>query len=151
LAKFDLAKTHNMDQIKLENFRKEYGFRMPIIRSLSEAERLKIRENLLHKFSLDDIDEFFKIDKFSRLDGFNADEENFDIKAVFSKLDIATPNEICINFNKFENIDILRFDDLFKFFSDIWYPSLDDIEIFDIHLSFIISVRHYGSIYYFTL
>ena len=139
-----------MDQIKLENFRKEYGFDMPVIRSLLPGECLKIRENLLHKFSLDDVDEFFKIDKFSRLDGFNADEENFDLKAVFGKLNIATPNEICINFNKFESIDILHFDDLSKFFSDIWYPSLDDIEIFDINLSFIFSVRHYGAIYYFT-
>lgn len=138
-----------MDQIKLENFRKEYGFEMPIVRSLSNDECLKLREKLLHKFSLDDIDEFFKIDKFSKLDGFNAGEANFDIKAVFSKLNIATPNEICINFNKFENIDILHFDDLSKFFSDVWYPSLDDIEIFDINLSFIISVRHYGEIYYF--
>ena len=140
-----------MDQIKLENFRKEYGFRMPIIRSLSEAERLEIRENLLHKFSLQNIDEFFKIDKFSRLDGFNADEENFDLKAVFGKLNIATPNEICINFNKFESIDILHFDDLSKFFSDIWYPSLDDIEIFDLNLNWIVSVRHYGGIYYVKL
>ena len=139
-----------MDQIKLENFRKEHGFNMPIIRSLPYDECLKIRENLLHKFSLDDVDEFFKIDKFSRFDGFNADEENFDLKAVFGKLNIATPNEICINFNKFESIDILHFDDLSKFFSDIWYPSLDDIEIFDINLSFIFSVRHYGVIYYFT-
>ena len=139
-----------MDQIKLENFRKEYGFDMPVIRSLLPGECLKIRENLLHKFSLDDVDEFFKIDKFSRLDGFSADEENFDLKAVFGKLNIATPNEICINFNKFESIDILRFDDLFKFFRDIWYPSLDDIEIFDINLSFILSVRHYGAIYHFT-
>ena len=140
-----------MDQIKLENFRKEHGFDMPIIRSLSAHECLEIRENLLHKFCLDDVDEFFKIDKFNRFDGFNADEENFDLKAVFRKLNIATPNEICINFNKFESIDILRFDDLSKFFSDIWYPSLDDIEIFDINLSFIFSVRHYGAIYYFTL
>ena len=139
-----------MDQIKLENFRKEHGFEMPIIRSLSAGECLKIRENLLHKFSLDDIDEFFKIDKFSRLDGFNADEENFDLKAAFRKLNIATLNEICINFNKFESIDILRFEDFSKFFSDIWYLSLDDIEIFDINLSFIFSVRHYGTIYYFT-
>ena len=139
-----------MDQIKLENFRKEHGFYMPIIRSLSAPECLKIRENLLHKFSLDEVDEFFKIDKFNKLDGFNAVEANFDLKTAFSELGIATPNEICINFNKFENIDILRFDDLFKFFSDIWYPSLDDIEIFDINLSFIISVRHYGAIYYFT-
>ena len=138
-----------MDQIKLDNFRKEHGFDMLIIRSLPYGECLKIRENLLHKFSLDDVDEFFKIDKFSRLDGFNADEENFDLKAVFGKLNIATPNEICINFNKFESIDILHFDDLSKFFSDIWYPSLDDIEIFDINLSFIFSVRHYGEIYYF--
>ena len=140
-----------MDQIKLENFRKEHGFEMPIVRSLSPDECLKIRENLLHKFSLDDIDEFFKIDKFNKLDGFNAVEENFDIKTAFSELGIATPNEICINFNKFENIDILRFDDLDNFFSDIWYPSLDDIEIFDINLNWIISVRHYGAIYYFTL
>ena len=138
-----------MDQIKLENFRKEHGFDMLIIRSLPAGECLKIRENLLHKFSLQNIDEFFKIDKFSRLDGFNADEANFDLNALFSELDIATPNEICINFNKFESIDILRFDDLFKFFSDIWYPSLDDIEIFDINLNWIISVRHYGDIYYF--
>ena len=140
-----------MDQIKLENFRKEHGFDMPIVRSLSLDECIKIRENLLHKFSLDDIDEFFKIDKFNKLDGFNADEVNFDLNALFNELNIATPNEICINFNKFESIDILRFDDLFKFFSDIWYPSLHDIEIFDINLSFIISVRHYGAIYHFTL
>ena len=140
-----------MDQIKLENFRKEHGFEILIVRSLLPGECIKIRENLLHKFSLNDIDDFFKIDKFSKLDGFNADEVNFDLKVVFNKLDIATPNEICINFNKFESIDILRFDDLFKFFSDIWYPSLDDIEMFDINLSFIISVRHYGAIYYFTL
>ena len=98
----------------------------------------------------DFIDEFFKIDKFNKLDGFNADEENFDLNALFNELNVATPNEICINFNKFESIDILHFDDLSKFFSDIWYPSLDDIEIFDINLSFIISVRHYGAIYYFT-
>ena len=140
-----------MDQIKLENFRKEHGFEMPIIRSLLPGECLKIRENLLHKFSLDDIDEFFKIDKFNRLDGFNANEENFDLKTAFSELGIAMPNEICINFNKFESIDILRFDDLSKFFSDIWYPSLDDIEIFDINLNWIISVRHYGGIYYVKL
>ena len=140
-----------MDQIKLENFRKEYGFEMPIFRSLPAGECLKIRENLLHKFSLNDVDEFFKIDKFSKLDGFNADEKNFDLKTAFSELSIATPNEICINFNKFESIDILRFDDLDKFFSDIWYPSLDDIEIFNINLSFIFSVKHYGAIYYFTL
>ena len=139
-----------MDQIKLENFRKEYGFEMPIIRRLLPGECLKIRENLLRKFSLNDIDEFFKIDKFNKFDGFSADEANFDLKTAFSELGITTPNEICINFNKFENIDILRFDDLFKFFSDIWYPSLDDIEIFDINLSFIVSVRHYGAIYYFT-
>lgn len=139
-----------MDQIKLENFRKEHGFRMSIIRGLLPDECLEIRENLLHKFSLQNIDEFFKIDKFNKFDGFNADEENFNLKAVFGKLNITTPNEICINFNKFESIDILHFDDLSKFFSDIWYPSLDDIEIFDIHLSFIFSVRHYGAIYYFT-
>ena len=139
-----------MDQIKLENFRKEYGFEMPIVRSLLYSECLKIRENLLHKFSLDDIDEFFKIDKFSKLDGFNADEVNFDLMTAFSELGIAMPNEICINFNKFESIDILHFDDLSKFFSDVWYPSLDDIEIFDINLSFIVSVRHYGEIYYFV-
>ncbi|MBE9818780.1 heat-shock protein [Campylobacter concisus] len=140
-----------MDQIKLENFYKEHGFDMPIIRSLSSNGCLKIRENLLHKFSLDDIDEFFKIDKFNKFDGFSADEVNFDLTAAFRDLDIVTPNEICINFNKFESIDILHFDDLSKFFSDIWYPSLDDIEIFDLKLNWIVSVRHYGVIYYVKL
>ena len=112
-----------MDQIKLKNFIKEYGFKMPIIRSLSPDECLKIRENLLHKFSLNDIDEFFKIDKFNKFDGFSADEANFDLNALFGKLNIATPNEICINFNKFESIDILCFDNLSKFFSDMRYTA----------------------------
>ncbi len=38
-----------------------------------------------------------------------------------------------------------------NFFSDIWYPSLDDIEIFDLNLNWIVSVRHYGGIYYVKL
>ena len=72
-----------MDQIKLENFRKEYGFNMPIIRGLLPDECLEIRENLLHKFNLNNIDEFFKIDKFNKFDDISADEANFDINALF--------------------------------------------------------------------
>ena len=123
MAKFNLAKITQNGSDKTRNFIKEYGFKMPIIRSLSTAECLKIREDLLHKFSLNDIDEFFKIDKFNKFDGFSADEANFDLNALFGKLNIATPNEICINFNKFESIDILHFDDLSKFFSDIRYTA----------------------------
>ncbi len=124
-----------MDQIKLENFRKEYGFEMPIVRSLPAGECLKLRENLLHKFSLNDIDEFFKIDKFSKLDGFNADEENFDLMTAFSELGIAMPNEICINFNKFVSIDILRFNDLL--FYSLTIKNLQIYMILDNHTIFI--------------
>ena len=36
--------------------------------------------------------------------------------------------------------------DLNKHFYDVWYPSSDDIELFDDTLDWIIFVRHYGGV-----
>ena len=33
-----------------------------------------------------------------------------------------------------------------KYFSDIWYPSTDDIDVFDSSVSWILSVNHEGEI-----
>ena len=72
--------------------------------------------------------------------GFSSDEVNFDLTALLSKLNIATLNEICINFNKFKSIDILHFDDLSKFLvtSDIQQlKEFANLYNFDNHTIFI--------------
>ncbi|EKO31739.1 hypothetical protein LEP1GSC179_0008 [Leptospira santarosai str. MOR084] len=36
--------------------------------------------------------------------------------------------------------------DLINNFDDIWYPSVDDIDIIDMSISWILSVSHFGEI-----
>jgi len=51
-----------------------------------------------------------------------------------------------LNWYRFDKIDELRFVDLCEKFEDIWYPSSDDLDIFDRNMNWLISIEHSGSI-----
>lgn len=139
-----------MENFKLENFRKEYGVEMPIIRVMSFDECNVIQQAILQKFNIDKLDDFFAKEEknFIKVDNVSAEDEDFNWYKVFDYLDIPIPHEVYINFDKFDKIDVISFENFNKYFSDIWYPAADDIEMFDMTKSWIISVRHYGSLYY---
>lgn len=82
------------------------------------------------------------------MDNVSAEDEDFNWYKVFDYLDIPIPHEVYINFDKFDKIDVISFENFNKYFSDIWYLADDDIEMFDVTKSWIISVRHYDSLYY---
>ncbi|WP_202902935.1 hypothetical protein [Prevotella intermedia] len=48
-----------MENFKLENFRKEYGVEMPIIRVMSFDECNVIQQAILQKFNINKLDDFF--------------------------------------------------------------------------------------------
>ena len=142
-----------MEKFKLENFKKEYGFKMPLVKTMSFDECRIIRESILLKFNIDKLDNFFIIEEenFIKIENVNAEDKNLDWFKLLNHINIPIPHEIYINFNRFDKVDVIHFKDFDKYFSDIWYPSSDDIEIFDITNNWFVSVRHYGAIYYMKI
>lgn len=82
------------------------------------------------------------------MDNVNAEDEDFDWNKVFNRIGIPVPNEVFINFERFNSIDVFLFKDFCNYFGDIWYPAADDIEVFDASFNWIVSVKHYGAVHY---
>lgn len=74
--------------------------------------------------------------------------ENFKLIDNLKKIGITPMKEVFINWYRFERIDVFNAVDLDKFFYNIWFPSSDDIDIFDESLNWIVSIRHDGIISY---
>lgn len=139
-----------MDKFKLTNFKKLYGFQIPTLRHLTTKESEIIIEKLCSIYRVKKIK--FVLEKiyntFTPIKEINCEVGNFHIVILFVELGITVPEKILINWDKFEDIDCISFDVFNKYFSDIWYPVIDDIEIFDKELKWIISIRHDGIISY---
>ncbi|HEV7224714.1 MAG TPA: hypothetical protein VGN42_18530 [Pirellulales bacterium] len=80
--------------------------------------------------------------------GLNALDEGFDLSRVFEALDIWPDDSVYINWHRFNanEIDAITVADLTLYFDDIWYPSSDDIDIFDDTLCWVLVVSHEGMI-----
>lgn len=57
------------------------------------------------------------------------------------------PTHLYVCWDYFYAIDRFDFNDIVKYFSDIWYPSVDDIIIFDDSYKVCMMIRHDGVIY----
>jgi hypothetical protein len=73
-------------------------------------------------------------------------DQDFRLSQVLWQLRISPPEDVFVNWYRFDDVDEIKFADLESHFSDIWYPSSDDIEVFDSSLTWLISVSHDGSI-----
>ena len=123
-----------MEAFKLINFKKANNAEMPIVRSMQGGE----------------CEAFFEMEEREAvlLDGMNAENDDFNWNRVFDSIGIAVPHEVYINFGRFESIDVFLFEDFCNYFDDIWYPVVDDMEVFDATLTWLVSVRHYGAVFY---
>lgn len=139
-----------MEAFKLVNFKHEHNTNMPIVRSIEGSECEAVCRSLFRNWHVNTLEEFFKKEEqeFVLLDDINAEDDDFDWNKVFNSIGIPVPNEIFINFERFNNIDVFLFKDFCKYFDDIWYPAADDIEVFDASFNWIVSVKHYGAVHY---
>ena len=51
-----------------------------------------------------------------------------------------------VQWSALRDIDRFESEELARHFYDVWYPSADDIEIFDDTLAWLMFVRHYGGV-----
>ena len=122
-----------MEAFKLVNFKHEHNTNMPIVRSIEGSECEAVCRSLFRNWHVNTLEEFSKKEEqeFVLLDDINAEDDDLDWNKVFNSIGIPVPNEVFINFERFNSIDVFLFKDFCKYFGDIWYPAADDIEVFD--------------------
>ncbi len=144
-----------MHSVKLENFAREYPDRnFPWFRALERAEARALVVKLAAKLgSVADgrviVQEVLQ--RSRRLANFNADDDGFDPKRVFELVSIEPTDRVFINWYHFDEIDEMNVEDLNAHFSDIWYPTVDDIDIVDETLSWVVSIGHESDVRVLTI
>jgi hypothetical protein len=141
-----------MNKLKRDNFLKAYpGIGFPACVSLNEAASEEKLALIGKKLKLDDhTNRLSLVRRLDALgeprDGVNAKDEGFRVSHILSHAKIPLPEHVYVNWYRFDEIDELSFADLEKYFSDIWYPDLDDIDLFDDSLKWILSIAHHGQV-----
>lgn len=139
-----------MDKFKIDRFNSEYpnDVEFPEFYSLDNTDLLRLQNRLFDKSNVKDRD-LLKLTKTlnyqaSVIPEINAEHEGFYLSSAFSHENIK-PNEwIYLNWYRYDQVDKMRFSDLEKYFDAIWYPSSDDLDIFDDSYAWILSIRHDG-------
>ncbi|ASV12356.1 hypothetical protein [Leptospira santarosai] len=141
-----------MEKIKIENFIATYPYKaFPYWEALSIQECAKIKKEIILKLSLPsnvtDLNFIKSIEKKGVFKAILDLDHSENIKTTLVNNLPSTKNElIYINWYRMDRIDQMYLIDLINNFDDIWYPSVDDIDIIDMSISWILSVSHFGEI-----
>jgi hypothetical protein len=141
-----------VDSFKLERFRElNPTTEFPQIRKISETKVRELRIRLARVVGfpaeIDNLALTHHLDSLlTPIDGASARTPGFDLAAVAESLGIQPLEDVYINWYRYDRVDEIKFNDLSKFLSWIWYPSADDIEVFDDACSWILSIAHTGDI-----
>jgi hypothetical protein len=149
----NLLENYLMKSFKVEHFvRANDGLHFPWFISLQPSELTCLQRRLFHTLNLPEdaslSDLVSSIAKKERLwSGGDAEDDEFDLASVLNAIGITPSDFVYLNWYRFDEIDQMKFVDLVKYFDDIWYPSSDDIDIFDESLSWMVSISHEGRVY----
>jgi hypothetical protein len=142
-----------MDQFKIDLFEKENpSKKFPSFRSLSPGEQRIIAQNISRKLGIEseeDLSIIAKaiIQKGIHIKGVNAEHESFELRQLLSDLEIKPKKHVFIDWwYKYGDMDEFAFADLNEYFTDLWFPGPDDIDIFDSTFNWIIHIDHDGYI-----
>lgn len=141
-----------MDKIKIDNFRKvHHGVDFPKYVSLDTAVTKKIQSLIAQKLGLeiysDGLALVRKIDSLGELcAGIDAASEEFSLRKALFHEGIKSSGDVYVNWYRYDTIDKIGLDDFDRYFDDVWYPSVDDIDVFDDSLAWVLSVSHDGKV-----
>jgi hypothetical protein len=141
-----------IEDFKLERFREDHpGSEFPSLQSLSESKRRQLKQELAIRLGLpretDALDIVKRLhESFEAPSSYDATDAAFNLRSLVKDLDLETPENVYINWDRFDRVDRIRFADLADYFVYIWYSVSDDIEIFDDTLRWAIVVRHDGAV-----
>jgi hypothetical protein len=146
-----------MDEFKLEHFAKDHpGKTFPAIEALGAAPSTAVRDEIATRFGLDPHTQPLSLLETVQghsiaVQGANADSPDFNLGAVLKQLGLLETNSVYLNWDRFELLSRMSLADLMNVFEYLWYPSADDLEIIAEDLSWILSVAHYGTVFYVRL
>jgi hypothetical protein len=141
-----------MDTFKIELFNKENPLgEFPQVTALNPDDMVSVRKNLSQKLKVNmnttgkELLDLIGKDSFT-VTNYNACSNGFLLADVLNYLELVPKDKVYINWYQFDDIDILSFNDLNKYFDYIWFPSSDDVEIFDDTYEWMLSISHDGYI-----
>jgi hypothetical protein len=140
-----------MDQFKIDNFVATHpGIAFPAFRHLSSEECASIRASVAGKLGLrSDANGLTLVRtleaKAAEIQSASPSDPGFAPSKLLSQFRIL-PREIYINWYRFDDVDVMSTADVDRAFHDIWYPSSDDIEVFDESMTWFMLVSHFETI-----
>jgi hypothetical protein len=143
-----------MQAFKLQHFASAHPEDVfPSFTSITSEEIERLRDAFCqraHVNAMTDWGELYRHlqDRAEHLEGVNAeDEDRFDLAAELRALDIVPSELVYVAWDpRRGEVDQIAFIDLARHFQSIWYPSSDDIEIFDDSLAWLLFVDHEGQL-----
>ena len=143
-----------MEQYKLDFFKKDHPNQLLRFVTLSAVECDKVFASFGQFYNIEPKnrnDIFGIIQSEGRfVDSVNAENENFDLRRLVQEQNIkAMPQYMNVCWDCFHSVDVFDFNDVADFFDYIWYPSADDVILFDESYEVCLMVRHDGAVYLF--
>lgn len=81
--------------------------------------------------------------KIKRIDPLCGD---FKLCDVVVSCVLSLSSDVFLNWGNFEAVDVISLESLSMFFYDIWFPSADDIYLYDESFSWVLNITHYGTV-----
>jgi hypothetical protein len=148
-----------MEAFKVVLFEQAHAGSFPSYRSLAPAEGQALKARVASRFGLPVLAASSATEFAAALTArqtyypeANAQEE-FALLPLFTALAITPQPELFINWANwatFEELDAFQTTDVAQYFSDLWYPGADDIDLFDASVDWVISIRHDGVVSFST-
>lgn len=137
-----------MDAHKILNFQKIHpNFEFPVYKILDDSRKKELikflMKNLKIPNNLNGIALSRKIYDKSTIAGRVLDD-SFNLDDFLMGFKYSANKKIYLNWGNFESIEEISKFSLNKNFFDIWYPSVDDLDIFDENCNWLLSVTHHG-------
>jgi hypothetical protein len=138
-----------MDAIKVENFRRANpNAAFPQFAPVPAAACLQLRMSIAERIGLKKEAEPLEIlgtlwERATVLPDINAEDE-MPLQKLIPQID--EESYVFVNWYRFDSIDRFAMTDFEAYFDELWYPSSDDIEVFDASLRWFLLVRHDGRV-----
>ena len=124
-----------MDKFKIENYEREHGAGTFVpFRHLGDEEANYVKEGLRMRLNLPEglpSGEILRAiqDRSTLLPGVDADADEFNLRHVLDNLGFEVSEFTYLNWRRFDDIDEVKSSYLPPIFSDVWYPSADDLDL----------------------
>ncbi len=146
-----------MESYKIEHYEREHGSgSFPGFRSLSVTEARRIYVAVIRAaglLSCRTAEELvLAVRDMSILEeGVQVESVDFSLLDLIRKLGLPTSKKVYLNWYRYDKIDEINTVDLAEHFDDIWYPSVDDLDVIDGDIRWQISISHYGAVTWLLL